>query len=112
MSSTRSPAAGFRPPEPLVERLAQAATRSTGSTTAFLLAAVAVLVVTFLLVFVIQRSENKDTLAIHLKWNESIAAMEGASKQVVIVEDLSESEMQRLKEHSQRLAETIAAAQA
>jgi low affinity Fe/Cu permease len=136
MRTTHSPATGSRPPERLVERLAQAATRWTGSTAAFLLAVVAVLVwgasgpifrwsdtwqlvmnttssiVTFLLVFLIQRSQNKDALAIHLKLNEIIAAMEGASKSVVNVEDLSETELQRLKEHYQRLVDDIAEAQA
>lgn len=135
MTTTNSPAAGSRPPERLVERLAQAATRWTGSTAAFLLATVAVLVwatsgpifrwsdtwqlvmnttssiVTFLLVFLIQRSQNKDALAIHLKLNEIITAMEGASKKVVNVEELSETELQRLKEHYQRLVNDIAAAQ-
>jgi low affinity Fe/Cu permease len=136
MTTTHSPAAGPRPPERLVERLAQAATRWTGSTAAFLLATVAVLVwatsgpifrwsdtwqlvmnttssiVTFLLVFLIQRSQNKDALAIHLKLNEIIAALEGASKSVVNVEDLSEIELQRLKERYQRLVSDITAAQA
>jgi low affinity Fe/Cu permease len=136
MSATHSPAAGFRPPDRLLERLAQAATRWTGSTTAFLLATVAVLVwaatgpifrwsdtwqlvmnttssiVTFLLVFLIQRSQNKDALAIHLKLNEIIAATEGTRKSVVNVEELSETELQRLKEHYQRLVADIAAAQA
>jgi low affinity Fe/Cu permease len=128
--------AGFRPPDRLVERLAQAATRWTGSTPAFLLAAIAVLVwaitgpifrwsdtwqlvmnttssiVTFLLVFLIQRSQNKDALAIHVKLNEIIAALAGARKSVVNVEDLSETELQRLKQHYQRLVDDIAAAQA
>jgi low affinity Fe/Cu permease len=69
-------------------------------------------IVTFLLVFLIQRSQNKDALAIHLKLNEIIAATQGTSKSVVNVEDLSETELQRLKEHYQRLVENIAAAQA
>jgi low affinity Fe/Cu permease len=136
MRTAHSPTTGSRPPERLVERLAQAATRWTGSTAAFLLAAVVVVVwaasgpvfrwsdtwqlvmnttssiVTFLLVFLIQRSQNKDALAIHVKLNEIIAAMEGASKGVVAVEDLSEIELQRLKERYQRLVNDITAAQA
>ena len=40
-------------------------------------------IVTFLMVFLIQRAQNKDSLAIHLKLNEIVAAMEGASNRLV-----------------------------
>jgi len=68
-------------------------------------------VVTFLMVFLIQRSQNKDTLAIHLKLNELITAVEGASKRIVAIEDLSEIELQGLKERYQRLVDEVAAEQ-
>jgi low affinity Fe/Cu permease len=50
-------------------------------------------VVTFLMVFLIQRSQNKESLAVQLKLNELIAAMEGASNRLIDVEDLNEDEL-------------------
>jgi low affinity Fe/Cu permease len=50
-------------------------------------------VVTFLMVFLIQRSQNKDSRAVHLKLNEIVSALEGASNRLVDVEDLSEEEL-------------------
>jgi low affinity Fe/Cu permease len=117
------------------ERLAQAVTRWTGSTTAFSIAMISVLVwgatgpafhwsdtwqlimntassiVTFLMVFLIQRSQNKDTLAIHVKLNELLTSVEGASKGLVSVEDLSEIELQALKTRYQRLVDEVSAEQ-
>jgi hypothetical protein len=54
-------------------------------------------IVTFLMVFRIQRSQNKDAIATQVKLNEIVAAMEGASNRIVSVVDLSEGELQRLK---------------
>ena len=53
-------------------------------------------VVTFLMVFLIQRSQNKDALAVHLKLNEIVAATTGASNRLVDVESLSEKELAQL----------------
>ena len=50
-------------------------------------------------VFLIQRSQNKDTLAIHLKLNELVAALQGASNRLIEVEGLSERELRTLEEH-------------
>jgi low affinity Fe/Cu permease len=61
-------------------------------------------VVTFLMVFLIQRSQNKDSLAIQLKLNEIVAAVDGASNRMVNVEDLSEAELDVLHRHYARLA--------
>jgi low affinity Fe/Cu permease len=61
-------------------------------------------VVTFLMVFLIQRSQNKDSLAIQLKLNEIVAAVDGASNRMVNVEDLSEKELDVLHRHYARLA--------
>jgi low affinity Fe/Cu permease len=118
------------------ERLAQTVTRWTGSTAAFSIAAIAVVVwaatgpvfhwsdtwqlimntassiVTFLMVFLIQRSQNKDTLAIHVKLNEVITAVAGASNRIVGVEDLSEAELQILKARYQRMVDEVSAEQA
>jgi len=60
-------------------------------------------VVTFLMVFLIQRSQNKDSLAIQLKLNEIVAALQGASNQLIDVEDLNEDELRALHEHYAKL---------
>lgn len=54
-------------------------------------------IITFLMVFIIQQTQNKDTTAIHLKLNELIASNKDASNQLVDAEDLSEEELQVLK---------------
>ena len=60
-------------------------------------------IITFLMVFLIQRTQNKDALAIHLKLNEIVAALEGASNRLIDVEDLTEGEIEILHTHYQRL---------
>jgi low affinity Fe/Cu permease len=62
-------------------------------------------IVTFLMVFLIQRAQNKDAMAVQLKLNEIVAALEGASNRLISVEDLSEPELSVLHIHFQRLAE-------
>jgi low affinity Fe/Cu permease len=62
-------------------------------------------IVTFLMVFLIQRSQNKDAVAIHLKLNEIVAALQGASNRLINVEDLTEGEVRMLHRHYGRLAE-------
>ncbi len=61
-------------------------------------------VVTFLMVFLIQRSQNKDALAIHLKLNELVAALQGASNRLIEVEDLTERELMVLRRHYRELS--------
>ena len=104
----------------------------TGSTAAFLVAAGVVLVwlitgpifgysdtwqlvintgttiVTFLMVFLIQRTQNKDSLALQLKLNELVAAMHGASNRLISIEDMSEEELQTLHGHFRKLAQMAA----
>ena len=53
-------------------------------------------IVTFLMVFLIQRAQNKDALALQLKMNELVAATLGASNRLFAVEDLTEDELQLL----------------
>ncbi len=53
-------------------------------------------IVTFLMVFLLQRAQNKDALAIQLKLDELVAAMTGASNRLIDVESLSEDELQTL----------------
>jgi low affinity Fe/Cu permease len=110
------------------EALSEAATRWTGSTAALLMAFGVIVVwailgpvfnysntwqlvintgttiVTFLMVFLIQRSQNKDALAIHVKLNELVAAMEGPSNRVIDVEALSEKELATLECYYRELA--------
>jgi low affinity Fe/Cu permease len=62
-------------------------------------------IVTFLMVFLIQRAQNKDALALQLKLNEIVAALEGASNRLIDVEDLSEEELLALRKHFQVLVE-------
>ena len=111
------------------ERLAHAATIASGSSAAFALAAGVVLlwivtgplfgfsdtwqlvintgttIVTFLMVFLIQRTQNKDSIAVQLKLNEIVAALEGASHRLINVEDLSEQELATLHSYYRRLAD-------
>jgi low affinity Fe/Cu permease len=68
-------------------------------------------IVTFLMVFLIQRSQNKDALAIHLKLNEIVAAISGASNRLIEVEGLTEKELAALRRHYEELA-TLAAREA
>jgi len=60
-------------------------------------------IVTFLMVFLIQRTQNKDALALHLKLNEIVAAIDGASNRLIDIEDLSEAELRTLREHYRTL---------
>jgi low affinity Fe/Cu permease len=62
-------------------------------------------IVTFLMVFLIQRSQNKDALVMHLKLNELVAAMQGASNRLIDVEALSEEELRILAEYYSELAQ-------
>jgi low affinity Fe/Cu permease len=61
-------------------------------------------VVTFLMVFLIQRAQNKDAKAVSLKLNEIVAAIDGASNHLIDIEDLSEKELDVLHAHYKKLA--------
>ena len=121
--------AAERPVGTLAEQLAGTMTAFAGSTTAFGLAVATIVVwavtgpvfgysdtwqlvintgttvVTFLMVFLIQRTQNKDALAIQLKLNELVAAVEGASNRLIDVEDLSEDELKTLHEYYAQLVQ-------
>lgn len=103
------------------DRFSHSVTRATGSHWAFLIALAIVIVwaatgplfhfsdtwqlvintgttvITFLMVFVIQQSQNKDTIALQLKLNELIAATKGASNRLIDIEDLSDAELETIK---------------
>ncbi len=74
------------------------------STTWQLLINTTTTIVTFLMVFVIQHSQNKDTIAIQLKLNELIASTKGASNRLIDVEDLSDRDLEHIKAFYVRLA--------
>ena len=113
----------------LFDRFSTSVTRVTGRPVAFILAVIIVLVwaasgplfgfsetwqlvintgttiITFLMVFVIQQSQNKDTVALHLKLNELIAANKNASNRLIDIEDLTEDELIALKAFYIQLSE-------
>ena len=64
-------------------------------------------IITFLMVFIIQQSQNRDSMAIQLKLNELIAANENTSNRLVDVEDLTEDELETLKNFYIKLARII-----
>jgi low affinity Fe/Cu permease len=103
------------------EKFSAKVTKATGSPIAFIMACVIIIIwaitgpvfgfsdtwqlvintgttiITFLMVFVIQQSQNKDTIALQLKLNELIAASATASNRLIDVEDLSSEELETLK---------------
>lgn len=111
------------------ENFAGRITKATGKPMAFIIAFIAILawalsgplfnysdtwqlvintsttIITFLMVFVIQHSQNKDTAAIQLKLNELIAASSNTSNRLIDVEDLSSDELEVLKKYYVRLSE-------
>ena len=111
-----------------LERVSQFVSQQTGTSRAFLIALGIVLlwaalgpvfafsntwqlvintgttIVTFLMVFLIQRSQNKESRALELKLNEIVAALHGASNRLIDVEDLSEKELEVLRIHYRELA--------
>ncbi len=62
-------------------------------------------IVTFLMIFVIQQSQNRDTLALHLKLNELIAANELTSNRLISSEDLTEEELDLIKTYYAKIAD-------
>jgi low affinity Fe/Cu permease len=110
-------------------RMAGAITAFSGSTAAFIIAAGTVVIwavtgpifkysetwqlvintgttiITFLMVFLIQRAQNKDSLVMHLKLNELIAATKGASNRLINAQDFSEEEIRLIHEFYCLLAE-------
>jgi low affinity Fe/Cu permease len=62
-------------------------------------------IITFLMVFLIQKSQNKDSKAIQIKLNELIAANEKASNRMVDIEDLTEKELDQIHCYYEKLAD-------
>jgi low affinity Fe/Cu permease len=68
-------------------------------------------IITFLMVFLIQNTQNRDGAAVQLKLDELIRAMKGAQNSVLSLEEMSEEELERLKAHYSQLAEQAQARQ-
>ncbi len=62
-------------------------------------------VITFLMVFLIQNTQNRDAKAMHLKLDEMIRALKGARNQLVDLENLSDADLKKLEKQFQRLRE-------
>jgi low affinity Fe/Cu permease len=62
-------------------------------------------IITFLMVFLIQKSQNKESMAVQLKLNELVAAHEFASNRLVNVEDMTEEELKVIQKYYTRLKE-------
>ncbi len=110
------------------EKISSGITRAVGTPTAFTIAVLVVIIwaftgpifkfsdtwqlvintgttiITFLMVFIIQQSQNKDSLAMQLKLNELIASEERASNRLIVVEDLTQDELDVLKKFYIKLA--------
>jgi low affinity Fe/Cu permease len=115
------PRFGFR-------RFAQATSRATGTSVAFATAVAIVVgwaiagpffdysdswelvintlttIITFLMVFLIQNTQNRDSLALHLKLDELLRAVEGARDSLVDLENLSDEEISTVKQEFSKLA--------
>ncbi|MDZ4711602.1 MAG: low affinity iron permease family protein [bacterium] len=113
------------------ERIAMTLTRFSGGTSSFVIAFTVIIlwactgpffnfsetwqlvintgttIITFLMVFLIQRAQNKDSMAIQLKLNEIIASVKGASNLLIDAEDLSEKELAILKKHYDELSKLV-----
>jgi low affinity Fe/Cu permease len=61
-------------------------------------------IITFLMVFVIQASQNRDSKALHLKLDEVIRAVEGARNELIVAEQSSEDELKQREEEFHELA--------
>ena len=64
-------------------------------------------IVTFLMVFLIQRVQNKESLAVQLKLDEIVASLDGASNRLIDIEDMSEEEVENLHKHYKELGRLL-----
>lgn len=115
----------------LFERFSARVTRAAGSTLAFASALILVIgwaisgpifnfsqnwqlvintgttIITFLMVFLIQKTQNKDSLALHLKLNELLASHDHASNRLINIENITEEELHAIQEYYFHLSELI-----
>jgi low affinity Fe/Cu permease len=66
-------------------------------------------VVTFLMVFLIQNTQNRDAVAMQIKLDELIRALKGAHNELVNLEDMSDEDLEKMKAHYTKLAENARA---
>ena len=96
-----------------LENLAYHSARWAGSPKAYLISVGFTLVwlasgpLTFIMVFLIQRSQDKNSLAMQIKLNEIIASLHGANNRMINIEDLSEGEIHSIQKDYQDLATHI-----
>jgi low affinity Fe/Cu permease len=62
-------------------------------------------IVTFLMVFVIQNSQNRDSVAVHLKLDEIIRAIDAASNRLIDAEDIDEEQLKLLQEQYKKMGD-------
>jgi len=62
-------------------------------------------IITFLMVFLIQNTQNRDTMALQVKLAELIVVMQGADNQLATAEDLSDKDLEKLHQHYRERAE-------
>jgi low affinity Fe/Cu permease len=67
-------------------------------------------IITFLMVFLIQNTQNRDAEAMHIKLDELIRAVKGARNSLIALEDMEDEELDRIRETYARLAEEAKAA--
>jgi low affinity Fe/Cu permease len=67
-------------------------------------------VFTYLAVFLIQNTQNRDSKAVHLKLDELVSSLEGARNRLVNIEDLSDDELERLHEQFKNMKRSGAGA--
>jgi low affinity Fe/Cu permease len=60
-------------------------------------------VITFLMVFLIQNTQNRDAKAVHLKLDELLRALKGARNELVDLEELSDEDLKKLETQFQRV---------
>jgi low affinity Fe/Cu permease len=63
-------------------------------------------IITFLMVFLIQNTQNRDAKAVHLKLDEIIRALKGARNELVDLEELSDEDLKELEKQFQRIRKT------
>ena len=115
-------------PRGIFEKFSVWVSKATGTTTAFMGAALIIVIwlitgplfdfsetwqliintgttiITFLMVFVIQRAQNKESVALHLKLNELVASHQHASNRLISVEELTEEELRVLQKFYSQLS--------
>ena len=129
-TTTRGPEVAGRPKASWFTRFARATSHAAGRPAAFAIAALLIVVwlvtgplfhysdtwqlvintattvITFLMVFLIQNTQNRDSEAVHLKLDELIGALEGAHNALLDLENLDDKELDKIRETYAELADS------